>query len=141
MQGRERREFANSQSKERMQAKSQSWDRAWGIRGALPVMSGLTREVEEFEWFKRDYGEKTWWRLGTRAWGERREVICDVICTLARGDGYTPLLFPEGRRVGLSQPQCKGSVQGDSTQSTLTWIWNRCRQNDTVEFLSFLHTF
>lgn len=102
-------------------------------------MSPLTWEVEEFEWFKWDYGEKTWWGLGTRAWGERREVICDVICTVAQRDVYAPLLFP-GRRSGLSQPQCKGSVQSDSTQSTLTWLWNRCRQDDTVEFLSFLHT-
>ena len=43
--------------------------------------------------------------------GRGREVRCEIICTLAQGNVYAPLLSPEQRKASLSQPQCQGSIQ------------------------------
>lgn len=110
---------------------------------------GYKRSIISHEPF--DLGSRGVWMVQVGLWREdlvgagneslgrekRGDLWCDMY--ISTRDVYAPLLFP-GRRSGLSQPQCKGSVQSDSTQSTLTWLWNRCRQDDTVEFLSFLHT-
>lgn len=75
----------------------------------------IGREREEERRGRKREGEG---KEGGRERGERkggegrgREVRCDIICALAQGNVYAPLLSPEQRKASLSQPQCQGSIQ------------------------------